>query len=41
MTQLPKSKVRSVGVSNHTIDNVRAAPPDWNPMNDTLTPPIA
>ena len=26
MTQLPKSKARAVGVSNHTIDHVRISP---------------
>ena len=26
MTQLPKSKARAVGVSNHTIDHVRIPP---------------
>lgn len=29
MTELPKTKARSVGVSNFTIENVRVLPRSW------------
>lgn len=34
MTQLPKSKVRSVGVSNHTIEHVRDPPTDLSVIEE-------
>lgn len=37
VTELPKSKARSVGVSNFTIENVRGFPSAWIPRLRQLT----
>jgi L-glyceraldehyde reductase len=37
VTELPKSKVRSVGVSNFTIENVCVFPSSWIPKLRQLT----